>query len=111
MLIQHNYMTLCYYMNAKLPEGQQCRLGLGPKQTQSCVCVTIYTSASGNRIGLNHFPLTSMFKPTPITVYCTISFLFMHPGVINKPKGLKRSLFPITEHFVPKTEPIHQYSK
>ena len=75
------------------------------------VCVTIYTSASGNRIGLNHFPLISMFKPTPITVYCTISFLFMHPGVINKPKGLKRSLFPITEHFVPTTEPIHQYSK
>ena len=42
MLIQHNYMTLCYYMNAKLPEGQQCRLGLGPKQTQSCVCHNIY---------------------------------------------------------------------
>lgn len=105
MLIQHNYMTLYYYMNAKLPGGQQCRLGLG-------VCVTIYTSASGNRIGLNHFPLISMFKPKPITVYCTISFLFMHPGVFsNKPKGLKRSLFPITEHVVPKTEPIHQYSK
>ena len=102
MLIQHNYMTLCYYMNAKLPEGQQCRLGLGPKQTQSCVCHNIY---------VGFFPLISMFKPTPITVYCTISFLFMHPGVINKPKGLKRSLFPITEHFVPKTEPIHQYSK